>query len=131
MGEEKKYELNLLTELSEKDIEVIQTMEKNYPQTTSSFKHYLLEEYIVFCKKQSDYGTGNIAVGTQLKTIKEIMVSLEGVWFRMNDKMQRLFNIILIKETLEANNESVEDSYRDLAVYSKIARVVKSGMWAK
>ena len=44
--------------------------------------------------KQHDYGPGNISVGTQLQTSDEIKLSLTGLWFRMNDKITKIKNII-------------------------------------
>lgn len=126
---ENNYELKLEGKMSEREIEILKKLEDSYPETVDAFKKLIFEEFVVFCKKQYDYGPGNIAVGTQLKTQKEIMVSLKGIWFRSNDKLQRLFNIILMKNSLEAVNESVEDAWKDLSVYSKIARIVMLGKW--
>lgn len=126
-----KYEINLTGNANEKEIEIVEKLTEMYPETVNGFKEYMAEEFITFCKKQYDYGPGNIAVGTQLKDEKEIMISLKGLWFRVNDKVQRLFNIILVRDSLEAANESVEDAWMDLSVYSKIARLVISGKWSK
>ena len=47
------------------------------------------------CHKQHDYGPGNISVGTMLQTPDEIKLSLTGLWFRMNDKIQRLKTLLM------------------------------------
>lgn len=125
------FELKIYQEVDLKTNEIIEKLIEMYPQTVSGFKEYMIEEFITFCKKQYDYGPGNISVGTQLKTEKEKMISLKGLWFRCNDKVQRLFNIILVRDTLVATNESVEDAWMDLSVYGKIARLVMSGRWSK
>jgi len=125
------FELKLYQETNAETIEIIEKLTEMYPETVGGFKEYMLEEFITFCKKQYDYGPGNISVGTQLKTDKEKMISLKGLWFRCNDKIQRLFNIILVRDTLVATNESVEDAWMDLSVYGKIARLVMSGRWSK
>ena len=39
----------------------------------------------------------NISVGTQLQTEEEIQLSLTGLWFRMNDKIQRLKTMLMTK----------------------------------
>jgi hypothetical protein len=49
----------------------------------------------------------------------------------MNDKIQRLFNIILVRDSLKATSESVEDAWQDLSVYGKICRLVKDKKWGK
>jgi len=125
------FKLELMTELPTEHIDIIEKLTNMYPETIEGFKEYMIEEFTTFCKKQYDYGPGNISVGTQLKDEKEIMISLKGLWFRMNDKIQRLFNIILVRDSLEATNESVEDAWQDLAVYGKICRLVKDKKWAK
>lgn len=125
------FELKLYQEIDLETDEIIKKLSEMYPETIGGFKEYLIEEFITFCKKQYDYGPGNIAVGTQLKDDKEIMISLKGLWFRMNDKIQRLFNIILVRDSLQAANESVEDAWQDLSVYGKICRLVKDKKWGK
>ena len=125
------FELKLSQEVDSQTIEIIEELTKLYPETIKGFKEYMMEEFITFCKKQYDYGPGNISVGTQLKNEKEIMISLKGLWFRINDKAQRLFNLILVRDTLKTTNESVEDAFLDLSVYGKIARLVMNGKWSK
>ena len=125
------YKVELTTDITPRHAEIIEELSAKYPETVAGFKDYLATEFTTFCKKQYDYGPGNISVGTQLKDEKEIMISLKGLWFRMNDKLQRLFNIIMVRDSLEAQNESVEDAWMDLAVYGKICQLVKSGKWGK
>jgi hypothetical protein len=125
------FTLELHQQVDAETIEIIDKLTEMYPETVGGFKQYVMEEFVTFCRKQYDYGPGNIAVGTQLKNEKEKMISLKGLWFRCNDKIQRLFNIILVRDTLVATNESVEDAWMDLSVYGKIARLVMSGRWSK
>jgi len=126
-----KFELILSDIISDEYITIIGELEQMYPETVMEFKKCMLEEFVTFCKKQYDYGPGNISVGTQLKDEKEILISLKGIWFRTNDKIQRLFNMILVRDSLETTNESVDDAWMDLSVYGKIARIVMTGKWAK
>ena len=51
---------------------IVQLMEKEWPEMTTEFKKIQREQYELFCHKQHDYGPGNISVGTQLKTKEEI-----------------------------------------------------------
>ena len=129
--DEVTFTLELHQIVSRETAEIIEKLSHMYPETIGGFKEYILEEFITFCRKQYDYGPGNIAVGTQLKDDKEIMISLKGLWFRCNDKIQRLFNIILVRDSLHAINESVEDAWMDLSVYGKIARLVINKKWSK
>ena len=106
----------------------VEECELQYPETTSEFKRIMQEQYELFCKKQLDYGPGNIAVGTNLQTEQEKDVALMGVWFRMSDKIQRLKNMVVLGST-NVHNESIEDSYKDLSNYSVICQIVKNGKW--
>ena len=108
----------------------IKRCEEMYPQMTAEFKKILNEQYETFCKKQLNYGPGNIAVNSQLKTEKEIKTSLTGLWFRMNDKISRLKQLIIENEE-DLVGESIADSYCDLSVYGIIAQIVSRGKWGK
>ena len=81
--------------MTEKDLTIkkqpiVEQMEKEWPEMTGEFKRLQREQYELFCRKQHDYGPGNISVGTQLQTEADVKLSLTGLWFRMNDKIQRL-----------------------------------------
>ena len=75
---------------------VVQYIRENYPETEEMFQKELNNMYMTFCRKQYDYGPGNIAMGTLLKSDKEINQSLFGIIVRMNDKINRLLNLSLI-----------------------------------
>tara|TARA_R100001594_G_scaffold93308_1_gene127618 strand:- start:33 stop:383 length:351 start_codon:yes stop_codon:yes gene_type:complete len=108
---------------------IIKEVEEMYPETTSLFKQQQHEQYHLFCLKQYDYGPGNISVGTQLINDDEVQFSILGLWFRINDKIQRLKNIFTSKQNPQ--NESVQDSFMDLANYCNIALIVLKRKWAK
>ena len=74
----------------------------------------------VLVSKQLDYGPGNInnAPGG----------AMNGVLVRMNDKMERLKNLIYHSEG-EPQNESIDDSLVDIANYAVIAMMVRRGSW--
>ena len=67
-------------------------------------------------EKQRDYGPGNIADFGDF-----------GVLVRANDKMSRLKN--LYKTGDAPRNETVDDSWGDLANYAVIALMVRRGIW--
>ena len=108
----------------------VKECEERYPETTKEFKKILGEQYEIFCKKQLNYGPENISVGTKLATPEEITLSLTGIWFRMNDKIQRLKQLVLLSKQ-DYVGESIQDSYLDLSVYGIIAQVVSRGKWGK
>ena len=108
----------------------VEYIEKNYPETARSFKVYQREQYELFCRKQMDYGPGNIAMGTTLESDDDINLSLTGLCVRMNDKINRLVNLVL-RQKQSPQNESVIDTFDDLGVYGIIARIVSEGFWGK
>jgi flavodoxin len=117
-------------EQEKKTLSDIEACEKMYPQTTSEFKKILKEEYALFCKKQLNYGPHNISVGTPLSNESEIKLSLTGLFFRMNDKIQRIKQLIVMG-THDSVGETVDDTFQDLSVYGVIAQIVKRGKWGK
>jgi hypothetical protein len=104
--------------------------EKLYPETTKEFKKILNEQYELFCRKQLNYGPENISVGTKLSNPDEIKVSLTGIWFRVNDKIQRLKQLVLLSKA-DMVGESIADSFVDMSVYGIIAQIVSRGKWGK
>ena len=70
----------------------------------------------VLDEKQQDYGPDNITISGEL-----------GVIVRSQDKLCRLKHL-LGKETV--NNESVSDSWMDLANYGIIGYMVHNGKWS-
>ena len=110
--------------------DTIEQLETDYPTMTSEFRRIQKEQYELFCRKQYDYGPGNISVGTQLQTAEEVKLSLTGLWFRMNDKIQRL-KTLLMSNRKSAIDEPIEDAFLDLSNYGIMAMVVKNGKWGK
>jgi hypothetical protein len=69
-------------------------------------------------------------VGTQLSTPDEVKLSLIGLFFRMNDKVQRIKQMVVLGNK-DNVGEAIDDTYQDLSVYGIIAQLVKRGKWAK
>ena len=114
-----------------KDYDVIEQMEKEWPEMTKEFKKIQREQYELFLHKQHDYGPGNISVGTFLVTPEEIKLSLTGLWFRMNDKLQRVKTLLLGDKKSAVQDEPLEDAYLDVSNYGIIATLVGRGKWGK
>ena len=110
---------------------VVEQMEKEWPEMTTEFKKIQKEQYELFCKKQHDYGPGNISVGTQLQTSDEIKLSLTGLWFRMYDKLQRIKTLLLGDKLNAVTDEPLEDAYLDVSNYGIMATLVSRGKWGK
>ena len=116
--------------LYSKNPRAIEYIEKVYPETAKEFKRLQAEQYDLFCKKQMDYGPSNIAMGTSLDTTEEKRLSKIGLIVRINDKIQRLINLV-VKNNREAQNEPTIDAFKDLACYGIIAQIVENGKWGK
>ena len=113
------------------DLTVVEQMELEWPEMTQEFKKVQQEQYELFLHKQHDYGPGNISVGTQLQTTEEIKLSLTGLWFRMNDKIQRLKTLLMGGRESAVNDEPMEDAFLDVSNYGIMATIVKNGKWGK
>ena len=110
---------------------IIEQMEKDWPKMTQEFKKIQREQYELFLHKQHDYGPGNISVGSQLQTPEEVKLSLTGLWFRMNDKIQRLKTLLMGDKKAAVNGEPMEDAYLDVSNYGIMATIVSRGKWGK
>lgn len=100
---------------------------KKYPKMAEAFNTSFEEQKQLLARKMLDYGTDNLKAGTQLKTEDEIKFALTGVWFRVNDKIQRWKNMIFTNE--KPNNESLYDTFMDIANYGVIAKLISRGIW--
>ena len=108
----------------------VQYCESKYPEMMEEYKRIMWEQYETFCKKQRNYGPDNISVGTRLETNDEIKISLTGLWFRLNDKIPRLKQLVVLGQPDEVG-ESVQATFADLSVYGVIAQIVRNGKWGK
>ena len=106
------------------DNKAVEWCEASYPDMTAEYKKIMMEQYIMFCKKHRNYGTGNIKVGTNLETDCDVKLALTGLWFRLNDKIQRLKNLVVLGEP-DTVGESLTDTFQDLSVYGIIAQIVQ------
>ena len=118
--------------MSERDSETSATAycEKQYPEMCLEFKRIQKEQYQLFCAKQRNYGPSNITVGTNLETPDDVKLSLTGLWFRINDKIQRLKQLVIMSQPDEVG-ESIEDTYSDLSIYGIISLLVSRKKWGK
>jgi len=112
-------------------LSIVEQMELEWPEMTQEFKKIQREQYELFLHKQHDYGPGNISVGTQLQTPEEVHLSLTGLWFRMNDKIQRLKTLLMSGRENAVEGETVEDAYLDVSNYGIMATIVGRDKWGK
>ena len=113
------------------DLTIVEQMELGWPEMPTEFKKLQREQYELFLHKQHDYGPGNISVGTQLQTESEVKLSLQGLFFRMNDKIQRIKTLLLNGGKQAIKDEPLEDAYLDVSNYGIMATIVSRGKWGK
>ena len=111
--------------------DIVKYMEHKYPEMTAEFLQIQSEQYELFLRKQHDYGPQNVAVGSLLKTKEDIKLSLLGLWFRIQDKTERIKTLLMRDDGNSVQDEPVVDSYNDISVYGIMAQVVSRGKWAK
>lgn len=104
---------------SEKDLQLAKDeLENNIePCTFNAAAEQIANECVgLMISKQKDYGKDNI-----------LDFGEYGVLVRMNDKFQRLKN--LNKSGKEPNNESIEDTLKDIANYAIISLMLRRGQF--
>jgi hypothetical protein len=117
-------------DLGIKKHEAILEMEEKFPVMTAEFKRIQAEQYELFCRKQKNYGPDNISMGSSLEREEDRKLSLQGLFFRLNDKINRYKQMIMFGSK-DAVGESLDDTFKDVSVYGIIAQLVKSGKWGK
>jgi len=127
--ESEEYVKEIKSEVNMDQVDAVKYIEEEYPETAKSFKEIQKEQYELFCKKQMDYGPKNISVGTDLRTDEDVKLSLTGLWFRINDKIERLKQLVVLDKA--AQNEPMIDAFSDLSVYGIIAQIVHRKKWGK
>lgn len=105
-------------------------IEQQYPETCAEYKAVMQRNYELFCRKQYDYGPGNIALGADITKSVNQRTAITGITVRLFDKINRLINLCMRRETT-ASNEPIDDTFADTCNYAIIAEIVKSGKWGK
>ena len=105
-------------------------MEQKYPEMIDEFEDITHDMLQLFCRKQQDYGPKNIGMGEiVVDTDYKVKRSLLALSVRINDKVQRLLNLTM--NNREPNNESLEDTFIDIANYAVMSIIVQRKLWGK
>jgi len=91
---------------------------KNPKYLDEAFSQITAEMLETFIKKHKDYGKGNIL------DIGEL-----GIAFRVSEKASRLKN--LLAQQKKETNETIDDSWLDIAVYGVIALLYRKKLFQK
>ena len=110
-----------------KNKEVVRAIENEYPIMMDRFVNITKDQYDLFCRKQYDYGCGNITLGGNLDNDEDGMFALTALVIRMNDKVNRLKNIIVKhKGDSAVEDETYMDAFKDLSVYGVMHNLYRS-----
>lgn len=87
------------------------------PATLDQAYQEVLEELLqTFLQKHRDYGKGNILA------VKELGISM-----RITEKVERIKNLLVTANVPQ--NESLEDTWKDIAVYAIIGMLYRRGQF--
>ncbi len=101
--------------------------EERSPNQAQGFREIIEKMYQTHLDKNADYSPANV-----------LGVGEIGLVVRLWDKMTRLMNLLGFEINVEfvgyhgekeAMNESIEDTYMDMSVYSVIALLYRAGKW--
>lgn len=109
--------------------DVVNEMENRHPEMMEAFRKIQREQYELFAQKQMAYGKGNIMLGGDISIEEDKVAAIRGITIRLNDKMQRLINLVLKGIANPLKNESISDTFMDMSIYGIIALIVERGEW--
>lgn len=108
---------------------IVHLMEERHPDMMREFRKIQREQYELFAQKQMTYGRGNIMLGGDNEIKEDRIAAIRGITIRLNDKMQRLLNLVLKGTPNPLKDESISDTFMDMSVYSIISQIVDRGCW--
>jgi len=76
------------------------------------------ELFTMFLRKHKDYGKGNILANKEL-----------GIAMRVNEKIERIKHLLAQNNT--PANETLDETWTDIAVYAIIAKLLRNGSFVK
>ena len=125
----KEIDLGLKKDETPDVSDVVRLMEERYPEMMGTFRKIQREQYELFSQKQMAYGKSNIMLGGDIGVEEDRIAAVRGITIRLNDKMQRLLNLVLKGVVNPLKNESVSDTFMDMSVYGIISLIVQRGEW--
>lgn len=111
-----------------KNPEVVEQIEAECPELAAEYKRIMMEQYETFCKKQLNYGKGNILLGGSIDNETDVKAAIMGLAIRINDKANRLITLT-VKGNIDVVGESIIDTFQDMSVYGIIAQIVNNRKW--
>ncbi len=107
------------------------TMRNSNSALYNEFEQLQTNQLELFKIKNEMYGRYNVMGGEQDSdyTDEQIEEALNGLYYRMRDKLARFKNILDGK--FASIDEPLEDTLNDLSNYSNIAILINNGKWFK
>jgi len=99
-------------------VELVLDGSSGHPGLERAFAEKMVKLFDLFKTKQKSYGPYNISVFGE-----------RGVVIRSNDKIQRLIRMVWQEVKNPLTDETIEDTWGDLAVYAIIALLWRKGEW--
>ena len=110
------------------DMNTVKQFREKYPEMANAFENSLVEQFELIARKMLDYGINNMKAGTNLETEEDVRFALEGIWFRISDKVSRWQNLLRTGNT--PNCENLYDTFMDIANYAIFAKLISKGLWS-
>jgi hypothetical protein len=111
--------------------EIVEIFEKEYPELSKEFQLIQKEQYELFTRKMMSYGLNNVALGGDIvNNSDDKKFSLTGLTIRLTDKINRLRNL-MVSGKQYVKDESMEDTFIDIANYGIIGMLVGRNRWKK
>ena len=108
---------------------VIDKLASKTPELVKNFEQLQMEELLLFCKKNLDYGTRNITKGLDMSKDANVWFIAVSLWTRISDKINRWQTALLNGESMQVKDESILDTLQDISNYCNIAQLIYRGMW--
>lgn len=112
---------------SENKLRYVKEIEAEFAELASAFKAAQRSQYELFCVKQKSYGLQNICIDVDNEKYQRR--AMVGLVVRLNDKIQRLINLVIDNTENPLAGETVSDTLEDIANYATIATLVKDKKW--
>jgi len=108
------------TEKIQEDWSVLATGESGHIELEQAYLQSLQRMYELFCNKNHDYGSWNLAIGGP-----------KGIVLRISDKVSRLWQITGLSGdgTEQVSDETMVDTFSDITNYAAVGALMAQGEW--
>lgn len=106
-------------------------VEKQYPETCVQLQREMEKLYRLFLRKMGTYGPHNIDHHADINTVAGQHLVDAQITLRVDEKSQRMMNIIFNQKGTFPSDETMEESWQDLSLLPIIRLVVAAKKWGK